>query len=63
MPTAEPIASLTISVFTRHSGDCPQTNPQWKRCGCRRSLYLNRAKGPGIGAGDGSAQPYQEKSR
>jgi integrase/recombinase XerD len=40
MPTAEPIASLTITVFTRHSGDCPQTNPQWKRCDCRKSLYI-----------------------
>ena len=48
MPTAEPIASLTISVFTRPSGDCPQTNPQWKRCDCRESLYLNSGKGPCI---------------
>ena len=48
MPDTEPIAtqnnpmsSLTISVFTRHSAECPQRdNPQWKRCKCRKSLYI-----------------------
>jgi site-specific recombinase XerD len=41
MTTVEPIASLTISVFTRHSEDCPkQDDPQWKRCKCRKSLYI-----------------------
>lgn len=40
MPTTE-IATLTISVFTRHSPECPQRdNPQWKRCRCRKSLYF-----------------------
>ena len=41
MNIAEPIASLTITVFTRHSADCPKSdNPQWKRCNCRKSLYI-----------------------
>jgi hypothetical protein len=35
---SEPIASLTITVFTRHSADCQkQDDPQWKRrksCKC-----------------------------
>ena len=40
MPTSE-IATLTISVFTRHSPECPQRDkPQWKRCKCRKSLYI-----------------------
>jgi site-specific recombinase XerD len=35
------IATTTISVFTRHSPECPQReNPQWKRCHCRKSLYI-----------------------
>jgi len=41
MTPSESIASFTISVFTRHSVDCPQRdNPQWKRCRCRKSLYI-----------------------
>jgi hypothetical protein len=40
MPTSE-IATTTISVFTRHSPECPKRdNPQWKRCNCRKSLYI-----------------------
>lgn len=36
-----PVSTLTISVFTRHSEACPQRqNPQWKRCKCRKSLYI-----------------------
>lgn len=36
-----PLTSLTITVFTRHSGDCSKQNdPQWKRCKCRKSLYI-----------------------
>src|SRR5580658_4838460 len=32
---------FTVSVFTRHSPDCSKRdNPQWKRCTCRKSLYL-----------------------
>lgn len=35
------IATTTITVFTRHSPDCSQRdNPQWKRCRCRKSLYI-----------------------
>jgi hypothetical protein len=38
-------ASTTISVFTRHSGGCAKVNdPQWKRCDCRKSIYI-REKG------------------
>jgi integrase len=33
--------TTTITVFTRHGDDCPKKdNPQWKRCGCRKSLYV-----------------------
>jgi site-specific recombinase XerD len=41
MAMTEPITSTTISVFTRHSVDCPnRDNPQWKRCKCKKSLYI-----------------------
>jgi hypothetical protein len=41
MAASEPIASLNITVFARHSVDCPyHKNPQWKRCDCRKSLYI-----------------------
>jgi hypothetical protein len=41
MTTAEPVASSTITVFTRHSDECPKAdNPQWRRCNCRKSLYI-----------------------
>jgi site-specific recombinase XerD len=33
-------ATITVTVFTRHSADCPKTDPQWKRCNCRKSLYI-----------------------
>jgi site-specific recombinase XerD len=37
----DPIASLTITVFARHSEDCPKRDePQWKRCKCRKSIYI-----------------------
>jgi site-specific recombinase XerD len=40
MPTTE-VASTTISVFTRHSGDCDHADDnQYKRCDCRKSLYI-----------------------
>jgi integrase/recombinase XerD len=41
MMTVEPVSSSTISVFTRHSEQCPRADePQWKRCNCRKSLYV-----------------------
>jgi site-specific recombinase XerD len=41
MATIEVVTSLTISVFTRHAVDCPKRDdPQWKRCKCRKSIYL-----------------------
>lgn len=41
MNPMEPISSFTITVFTRHSGDCSKRHaPQWKRCQCRKSLYI-----------------------
>ncbi len=41
MANLEPIDSFTITVFTRHSEKCPKAaNPQWKRCNCRKSLYI-----------------------
>jgi site-specific recombinase XerD len=39
--TVEPVSSTTITVFTRHSEQCPRADePQWKRCNCRKSLYI-----------------------
>ncbi|MGA2633836.1 MAG: hypothetical protein ABSF16_06340 [Terracidiphilus sp.] len=41
MKIAEPLTYLTISVFTRHSTECPKAdNPQWKRYSCCKSLYI-----------------------
>ena len=41
MAIAEPITSTTITVFTRHSANCPRRDePQWRRCKCRKSLYI-----------------------
>ena len=44
-PTSiDPVSTLTISVFTRHSSQCPQCgNPRWKRCKCRKSVYIYEA--------------------
>jgi hypothetical protein len=33
-------STTTITVFTRHSAECPKTDPRWKRCSCRKSLYI-----------------------
>lgn len=31
----------TVSVYTRHSLECPKKdNPQWRRCKCRKWLYI-----------------------
>ncbi|MDP9051615.1 MAG: tyrosine-type recombinase/integrase [Acidobacteriota bacterium] len=39
--TEEPISTSTISVFTRHSAECPQREDrEWRRCKCRKSLYI-----------------------
>lgn len=41
MATAATLASLTISVFARHSAECSKRdNPQWRRCKCAKSLYI-----------------------
>jgi integrase len=32
--------TTTVTVFARHSGECKKTDPQWKRCNCRKSLYI-----------------------
>src|SRR5215472_16410764 len=33
----------TVSVYTRHSADCPKRGePQWRRCKCAKYLYLLR---------------------
>ena len=35
------LSTTTVSVFTRHSNDCPKhDDPQWRRCKCRKSLYV-----------------------
>jgi integrase len=37
-------STTTITVLTRHAADCPQrANPQWKRCKCRKSIYIYEA--------------------
>ena len=34
-------STFTVTVFTRHSRDCSyKDNPQWKRCKCRKSVYI-----------------------
>ena len=33
-------STTTITVFARHSTECPQTNPQWERGTCRKSLSI-----------------------
>lgn len=34
-------STFTITPFVRHSPDCPQKgNAQWKRCKCRKHLYI-----------------------
>jgi len=41
----ETIASLTITVFAQHSVNCQKRDdPQWKRCKCRKSLYIREGK-------------------
>ena len=33
--------TTTVSVLTRHTGDCPKHgDPTWRRCKCRKSLYI-----------------------
>ncbi len=33
--------TTTISVFTRHSPECPKANDRsWRRCKCRKALYI-----------------------
>lgn len=33
--------TTTVTVFTRHSAECPRKDdPNWKRCGCRKSIYI-----------------------
>jgi integrase/recombinase XerD len=37
-------STTTISVLTRHSKECPRRDdPHWKRCKCRKSLYIYEA--------------------
>lgn len=39
--TNSEIATFTVTLFTRHTPECPQKdNPQWKQCKCRKSLYI-----------------------
>jgi integrase/recombinase XerD len=32
----------TVKIFTRHTSDCAHKDPQWRRCRCRKYLYLYR---------------------
>lgn len=37
-------ATTTVTVFTRHNDDCPKAADRfWKRCKCRKSLYIYEA--------------------
>jgi site-specific recombinase XerD len=41
MAITEKPTTLTISVFTRHSDDCPQKDDRtWRHCKCRKHLYI-----------------------
>ncbi|HEY0263632.1 MAG TPA: site-specific integrase [Granulicella sp.] len=41
MASTELNTSLTISVFTRHSEDCPKRKDKhWRRCRCKKHLYI-----------------------
>jgi hypothetical protein len=54
--------TTAVSVFTRHNRDCPQTNPQWKRCKCRKSLYIyDDGKDPVMGTSGTSSQAERDK--
>ena len=45
MTNVESIANFTITVFTRHTAECPEAgNPQWNRCDCRKSLYIREGR-------------------
>jgi integrase/recombinase XerD len=40
-PQVSAPSTFTVTVFTRHSTKCPkQNNPNWKRCDCRKSVYI-----------------------
>lgn len=42
LPHALRRGTETIKVFTRHTADCGKQDPQWRRCRCRKYLYLYR---------------------
>jgi integrase/recombinase XerD len=41
MEIPEKSSLITVTVYTRHSSDCPKkTHRYWKRCDCRKWLYI-----------------------
>lgn len=41
MKSVAPPTAFTVTVYTRHTADCPKRdNRYWKRCKCRKSLYI-----------------------
>src|SRR5580658_203773 len=37
----EAVAATSIAVFTRHSSGCSRgSDPQWRRCNCRKAIYI-----------------------
>jgi hypothetical protein len=35
------LSTVTITVFTRHTSECPEkADRYWKRCNCRKALYI-----------------------
>lgn len=54
---------MMITVFTRHSTDCPRNGDRdWKRCNCRKWLYVEGSRKP-ISAKTRSWEAAQKKAR
>ncbi len=75
MDTAEPaqlldqnslrIRTETVKVYTRHTSDCPkEDDPQWRRCKCRKYLYIYKdGKDRAISAKTRSWEAAEKKAR
>jgi site-specific recombinase XerD len=55
----------TVKVYTRHTPDCPRADePQWRRCNCRKYLYVYRhGKDRSISAKTRSWERAERKAR
>jgi integrase len=43
VPPIEPQSDASIRVFARHSEDCPHSDPNYRKCNCRKHLYIYEA--------------------